>query len=208
MATGNYQHQRAVGLFSSRHEAETALHRLRDSGFDMDKVSVVTRTSDADPTKTNGGKDKADQIAGGAGAGATAGAATGGLMGLIGSLGVLAIPGIGPAAEVGIILANTLLGGGIGAAGGGLVGALIGWGVPEDQANYYNDRVTQHGDHLILVEGTEQDIRNAHAVLNNYGIRDWNIYGSTTAQAATGSNTTAYPHSTGAPYSGSTRTTY
>ncbi|MBD0336656.1 MAG: hypothetical protein ICV62_14300 [Cyanobacteria bacterium Co-bin13] len=184
MATGNYQHQHAVGLFSSRREAETALHQLRDAGFNMDKISVVTRNEGGNGSHS--GSDKGDQIAGGAGAGATAGAATGGLMGLIGSLGVLAIPGIGPVAEVGIILANTLLGGGIGAAGGGLIGALVGWGVPEDQANYYNDRVTQHGDHLILVEGNEQDMRNAQSVLNNYGIRDWNIYGSTGAQTAAG----------------------
>ncbi|MBD2260758.1 hypothetical protein [Pseudanabaena sp. FACHB-2040] len=186
MATGNYQYQHAVGLFSSHRDAEIALHQLRDAGFNMDKISVVSRTEGGNGSHNGPNADKSDQIAGGAGAGATAGAATGGLMGLIGSLGVLAIPGIGPAAEVGIILANTLLGGGIGAAGGGLIGALVGWGVPEDQANYYNDRVTQHGDYLILVEGTEQDMRNAQSVLSNYGIRDWNIYGSAGAQTAAG----------------------
>lgn len=185
MATSSYQFQHAVGLFSSRREAETALHQLRDAGFNMDKVSVVSRNEDGNPQRINAKpQSKDEQIAGGAGAGATAGAATGGIMGLIGSLGVLAIPGIGPAAEVGIILANTLLGSGIGAAGGGLVGALIGWGVPEDQANYYNNQVTQHGSYLIMVEGTEQDIRNAQSVLNSNGIRDWNVYGSNTTTAA------------------------
>ena len=44
-----------------------------------------------------------------------AGAVTGGAIGLIGSLGVLAIPGVGAAAEVGFLLGNTLMGSGIGA---------------------------------------------------------------------------------------------
>lgn len=169
---------RAVGLFSNRRDAEAALHRLRDIGFDMNRVSVVTRheedgnIAEADVEQTTG-----DQVKGGAGAGAVAGTTAGGLIGLVGSLGVLAIPGVGPAAELGLILANTLVGGGIGAVGGGLVGALIGWGLPEDQAQYYNTRVYEHGDYLILMEGTEQEIRNAEALLNDYKVRDLHLFG-------------------------------
>jgi len=178
------EYRRAVGLFSSRREAEAALHRLRDTGFDMDHISIVAKSgeglrdlggNDYDPSKSD-----AEQAKGGAGAGATAGAVTGGAIGLIGSLGVLAIPGVGAAAEVGFLLGNTLLGSGIGAAGGGLVGALIGWGVPEERANYYNDRVYNENDYLVMVEGTEAEIRAAEAVLQEGGIRDWGVYGSTT----------------------------
>ena len=177
MAINELRH--AVGIFPTRQDAELALRELRDAEFNMDKVSVIAR-------ETGGGqefggaevrKSPEEQAAGGAGAGATAGAATGGVLGLIGGLGVLAIPGIGPAAEVGIVLANTLLGSGIGAAGGGLVGALIGWGVPEDQAQYYDERVAA-GEYVILVEGTEAEIRSAEAVLNNRGIRGWGVYGA------------------------------
>jgi len=169
--------RRAVGLFANRQDAETALSRLRDSGFNMDKVSVVARNSDTqDVAGKRVDQDKDEQVKGGAGAGAVAGATTGGLIGLIGSLGVLAIPGVGPVAEVGIVLANTLLGSGIGAAGGGLVGALIGWGVPEEQANYYNTRLNEHGHYLIMVEGTQRDIQTAESILGNHGIQDWNTY--------------------------------
>lgn len=180
-------HRRAVGLFSTRQEAEQAMHRLRDTGFHMDRISIVAKageglrdlTSDNDNYDPN--KPKSEQAKGGAGAGAKAGAVTGGAIGLIGSLGILAIPGVGPVAEVGFLLANTLLGGGIGAASGGLLGALIGWGVPEDRANYYNDRVYNNDDYLVLVEGSEQDIQAAESVLSENGIRDWSIYGSTAA---------------------------
>ncbi|MBD2109341.1 general stress protein [Nodosilinea sp. FACHB-13] len=186
------RHSRAVGLFSTRQEAEQALHQLRDSGFQMDRVSVVAKSGeglndlttdgDFDPDKT-----KAEQTQDGAGAGATAGAVTGGAVGLIGSLGVLAIPGVGPLAGAGILLANTLLGSGIGAASGGLLGGLIGWGVPEDRANYYNDRVYNNDDYLVLVEGSEQEIQAAESVLSQNGIRDWGVYGATGSPVYTGS---------------------
>ncbi|MBD2001237.1 hypothetical protein H6G00_32370 [Leptolyngbya sp. FACHB-541] len=171
------QYGRAIGVFSSRQDAEMALQELRDAGFNMDRVSIIARNakgkdqiSDADMNP------KEEQVKGGAGAGAVAGSATGGLLGLIGGLGVLAIPGVGPAAEVGIVLANTLLGSGIGAAGGGLAGALIGWGVPEERAQYYGDRLEQ-GDYVLVLEGSSDDVRTAEAILNNRGIRDWDFYG-------------------------------
>lgn len=172
--------KRAVGLFSTRGEAEAALHRLKDSGFNMDHVSVVAKNDDGLQEIANGDtqKDKGEQAKGGAGAGATAGAVTGGALGLVGSLGILAIPGVGPVAELGVLLANTLLGGGIGAAGGGLIGALIGWGVPEDDANYYNNRVFEHNDYLLLVEGSEAEVRSAETIVREHGIRDWNLYGT------------------------------
>jgi len=170
------QYGRAIGVFSSRQDAEMALRELRDAGFNMDRVSVIARdekgknqVSDADMNP------KEEQVKGGAGAGAVAGSATGGLLGLIGGLGVLAIPGVGVAAEVGIVLANTLLGSGIGAAGGGLVGALVGWGVPEDRARHYGDRLDQ-GDYVLILEGSSEDVHTAEAILNNRGIRDWGFY--------------------------------
>ncbi len=49
------QHKRAVGVFPRRHDAEHALHELRDSGFPMDRVSVVVRDADRSqpPRPTN-----------------------------------------------------------------------------------------------------------------------------------------------------------
>jgi uncharacterized membrane protein len=88
---------------------------------------------------------------------------------------VLAIPGVGVAAEVGFLLANTLLGGVIGAATGALAGALIGWGVPEDKAKYYDERVSQ-GDYLVVVQGTAEEILRAEAIIEHRGVRDWGIY--------------------------------
>ncbi len=179
MAIGRTQH--AVGIFSNRQDAEYALSELRDAGFDMNKVSVIVKN--ADPNESLGGADvsdsKGEQIAGGTKAGATTGAVTGGVIALVGSLGVLALPGVGAAAEVGILLANTLLGGAIGAATGALAGALIGWGVPEERAKYYEQRVSG-GDYLVVVQGTAEEILRAEAILDNRGVLDWGIYDAPT----------------------------
>lgn len=185
MAIGRIQH--AVGIFSSRRDAEYALTELRDAGFNMNQISVIVQN--ADPNDRIGGADvsdtKGEQISGGASAGATAGAATGGIIGLVGSLGVLAIPGVGPAAEVGILLANTLIGGAIGAVSGALAGALIGWGVPEERASYYDQRVAG-GDYLVVVEGTAEEILRAEEILDRRGVLDWGIYDAPTATTGSG----------------------
>src|SRR5919199_3715421 len=175
MALGKIQH--AIGVFSNRRDAESALTELRDAGFNMDRVSVIVTNADRDDQigGANVTDRKGDQIEGGAASGATTGAVAGSIIGLVGSLGVLAIPGVGVATEVGVLLGNALIGGAIGAAGGAIVGALIGWGVPEDRAKYYDDRVSQ-GDYLIILEGTAEEILRAEAILDNRGVLDWGIY--------------------------------
>lgn len=180
------EQRHAVGTFATREDAELALQELRGAGFDMDRVSVIAQN--VEPRESMGGaevKSPSEQAKGGAAAGATTGAATGGLIGLIGGLGVIALPGVGAVAELGVVLANTLLGGGIGAAGGGLVGALIGWGVPEERAKYYNEMLEQ-GKYVILVEGTEAEINGAEAILTNRRIKDWSIYAAPTYYPNTG----------------------
>jgi len=175
-----YRRKRAVGAFTSRHDAETALNQLRESGFPMDNVNVVSKNANRDDNiagadvKKNIG-NKADE---GAAAGALTGGAIGGIGGLLVGLGALAIPGIGPimlAGATATTIATTLSGGAIGAAAGSLVGALVGLGIPEERAKVYNDRLSR-GDYLIFVDGTEDEIRRAESVLHHRGIQEWGIY--------------------------------
>ncbi|MGF1492874.1 MAG: hypothetical protein ACFBSC_10565 [Microcoleaceae cyanobacterium] len=179
MNTSETKH--AIGTFLARRDAEHALRELRDIGFDMDKISIVSRNAASEEPMTDVEvKTPGEQAKGGAAAGAAAGATTGGIMGLIGGLGILAIPGVGPVAELGVVLANTLLGSGIGAAGGGMVGALIGWGVPEDRARYYDQMIAQ-GRYILLMEGTQTEVDRAEEVLRYRNIQDWGIYNATPA---------------------------
>ena len=177
---GVERQKRAVGVFSSRREAETALHELRASGFSMDKVNVVSKNAEREGEIA--GVDVNDRTGNKADEGATAGAVTGGALGGLGGLlvglGALAIPGIGPvmlAGAAATAVATALSGGAIGAAAGGLVGALAGLGIPEERANVYNDRLSS-GDYLVFVDGTETEIQRAEAILSHRGIQDWGVY--------------------------------
>ena len=96
MALG--QHKRAVGAFSNYRDTELALMELQSTGFPMNKVSVVGENLDRSEiagASTGTGKGTDDKVGGGVKAGATAGVVTGGLIGLLGSIGALAIPGVG-----------------------------------------------------------------------------------------------------------------
>lgn len=76
-------------------------------------------------------------------------------------------------------LATTAAGGIMGAAAGSLIGALVGLGIPEEKARVYNERVTR-GEYLVIVEGSEDDILRAEAILSNHGIQEWDTFDAST----------------------------
>ena len=205
MVTG--RQRRAIGVFSNRRDAENALTEQKNSGFPMDKVSVIAR--DADRNDNLGGADMSDRVGNkadeGAATGAVTGGAVGGLGGLLVGLGALAIPGIGPVMLAGAgatALATAVTGGAIGAAAGGLLGALVGLGIPEERARVYNDRVSR-GDYLVMVDGTDNDIRHAESIYSNRGIQDWEIYdapGADTTRSDYGATSTSVVDTTRSDY--------
>ena len=208
MAVAVGRNRRAIGTFPNRSAAEQALHELRDSGFPMDRVSVIAKDSDRNETiagadvrdRTGTVRDRGDvrdrddnKADDGAKVGALSGGALGGLTGLLVGIGALAIPGIGPimlAGAAATALATTAAGGAIGAAAGSLLGGLVGLGVPEERARVYNDRVSA-GDYLVIVDGTDAEIARAEAILNHRNIQDWGVYDVPAAEAA--SRTQAKP---------------
>lgn len=180
--------KRAVGAFSSYSQAEAALHELQEHGFSMQHVSIVGRNPDDHQAVGSESRDllgegpkqaaQDTQTDEGAKTGAMAGSAIGGLTGLLVGLGALAIPGVGPVVVGGAVataLATTLTGGAVGAAAGGLVGGLVGLGIPEDRATAYQDRIAQ-GEYLVMIEGNEEQIQRAEAILHSRGIADWGVF--------------------------------
>ena len=169
------QDKHAIGVFSSSNIAEQALKELRDTGFPMNKISVLTKNSTGDEKLSSEDKSEPNFTRSeGVASGATAGAATGGLLALAGGIAALLVPGIGLALAAESVL-TILLGSAAVAAAGGLIGALEGWYIPEKQAKFYNDRVSQ-GDYLVTLEGTESEIRFAEKILSRWGIQEWQIF--------------------------------
>ncbi|MDY3559752.1 YsnF/AvaK domain-containing protein [Gemmata sp. JC673] len=140
------KHTATVGVFESKGRAEQAIEDLKAAGFDEGKIGLVYKNESGE-TVTDGaaGDTYAEE---GAVAGAAVGAGAMALGSLAVSLGV--IPVIGPVLAVGP-LAAALLSAGAGAAAGGIAGALVGWGVPEEDAEYYQNEV-QSGRYLVTVE--------------------------------------------------------
>lgn len=176
-------HQRAVGVFSSRQKAEQALNELKASGFPMDKVSIIAKQADEDDQLS--GAQMSDHIgdqkvrtATGVVADAVSGSTWGTV--LVG-LSSLVLPGVGPilaAGSLGVGLVTGVAGSAIGAvAAGGLVNALTDLGIPEAQARAYSDHL-HRAEYLVILEGTNDEIRRAEAIFSDQGIQDWGVYNS------------------------------
>jgi uncharacterized membrane protein len=153
-----------VGVFNNRTDAERAIEALGKAGFRNDQIGVVTRDEQGKTVVQKKGETEAKNVGTGATAGAIAGAGIGGLIGL----GVLSgvIPVIGPAiaaGTLGTILSNAAGG----AAIAGLSGALIGWGVPEEHAKYYEGEL--HAGRVIVTVQTADRGDSARVILDKFG---------------------------------------
>jgi hypothetical protein len=184
--------RRAIGVFTTRVEAEHALNALSDSGFLMGQVSVIAR--DGDRQDDIAGVDVQENLGNKADDGAKAGAVTGGVVGggtgLLVGLGTLAIPGIGPvllAGAAATALATTLAGGAIGAAAGSIAGALVGLGIPEERAKVYGDRM-HSGGYLVIIDGTASEVVSAQTILSSRGIQEFGIYDAPNAASLGNAN--------------------
>jgi hypothetical protein len=80
---------------------------------------------------------------------------------------VLAIPGIGPILAVGPLAAG-IMGAGLGAAAGGIAGALKSHGVPEAEAAKYSSAV-QRGGVLVSVHAHDTEVDQAADILEESG---------------------------------------
>lgn len=162
-----------VGVFENHADAERALNELRAAGFSDAHIGVA-RKHEGDPVL--GGEVEGSEVGAGAAAGAVAGLGLGALAGL----GVLSgmIPVIGPAiagGTLGVILSNAAAGAGV----AGLVGALVGAGIPEHEAAYYHDEVAA-GRTILTVDAGNRNL-DARAILRRCGAYDASDRTSTTA---------------------------
>ncbi len=136
-----------VGLFPDPDSAEHGVRALNSAGFGRDVIGIAMRerTAEGELVHDTGGS----RAAHGAIKGAVGGGILGGVVGLLVGVGALVIPGVGPVVAGGA-LATALGIAGIGAASGGLGGALIGMGIPEHEARRFG-RGFEQGGALITV---------------------------------------------------------
>ena len=147
----------ASAVFDSEAEADRAVRDLRDAGVPDSALSIIAQHEGKTMT-TSGDGDVVDAGEGNMLRGLLGGGALG--AGL--AVAALAIPGVGPLVAAGAIAASATpaamaVGAAVGAAAGGLAESLQKHGVTDDDATYYNDRMTGGGT-LVAVDETATGI--------------------------------------------------
>ncbi|VTR95117.1 Uncharacterized protein OS=Singulisphaera acidiphila (strain ATCC BAA-1392 / DSM 18658 / VKM B-2454 / MOB10) GN=Sinac_4599 PE=4 SV=1 [Gemmata massiliana] len=146
-----------VGVFSTREAADRAIEELKSAGYEDKQIGLVAQDASGKTVKRDGSGARDTNAAEGAAIGAVAGGGALALGSLAVSFGV--IPVIGPILAMGPLAAALVSAAG-GAAAAGVAGALIGWGIPEDDAKFYEGQV-QAGKYLVTVEcGQGEDARD------------------------------------------------
>ena len=149
----------AIAIFDDRIQAQRAIAELNRAGFTEKEIGVTARDmGEADGGVTDGGKKTHAKE------GAIAGVAAGAGVGALWGLGILAgvLPGIGTAIAGGT-LAAILSSAAAGAATAGVAGTLIGLGIPEDEAKYY-DQEFRAGRVVVTVDAGSR-YQEAQAIL-------------------------------------------
>jgi hypothetical protein len=139
-------HALLVGVFDDRLAAEEAVSDLEDAGFTKDDIGFALRGDDV----TRGGT-----VTDAMGTKDDTGAAA-----------AILIPGVGPVLAAGILASSV----GFGAAGvavGGILGAMIGAGLSEEEAKYYEQEL-KSGRAIVTVRPGERDAQAA-AILRRHG---------------------------------------
>lgn len=154
-----------AGVFYDSVEAQDALAELRAHGFTNDQIGVARRGGEVDSEVHNLEEGYTSE---GAAAGVAAGAGLGALWGV----GIIAgvMPVLGPALAGGT-LAIILSSAAAGAAAAGLTGALIGMGIPKEEAEFYETEF--HAGRIIVTvqalgrEAEASEILLRHGAFNH-----------------------------------------
>ncbi len=159
MITNNIKKNNAVvAIYKSHTEAEAAVKELQQSGFDMNKLSIVGRDSHTDE-QVIGYYNTGDRMK----HWGKLGAFWGGIWGLLFGSAFFLIPGVGPLLVAGPLVAwivggleGAVILGGLSALGAG----LYSMGIPKDSVLNYETAV-KSGKYVLIAHGS--DVETVHA---------------------------------------------
>lgn len=143
--------QMALALFPTVDQAEQAVLLLKENDFSRESINILAHE---DAVKSLMHDRRPETTKESATAGAVGGSAVGGLIGLVAGASTAVVMGLGTVLTGGalaVALGITAAGAGIGASYGGLLGALMGWGVSEGDVQHFVEGV-RDGSILVAVE--------------------------------------------------------
>jgi len=162
-----------VAVFAQHSGAENAVKELKDSRFDVKRLSIVGSDyhSNEDVVGFYNIGDRMKYWG-------KQGAFWGGLWGMLFGAAFLVIPGIGPIIAAGPIVAwiigaleGAVMVGGISALGAG----LFSLGIPKDSVVKYETSI-KAGKFLLIAHGTADEVQQARNVLQSTGAEEINVH--------------------------------
>jgi len=169
--------KKVIGYFQDSNQAAQAANELKEKGFK--EISILGNESGG-KEGSNDSKGKGDDGMGwgNLSSGTKTGGAIGGVAGLalgtgaLGALGAAAllIPGIGPIVAMGPLAA--VLGG---AVTGGVAGALVDYGIPQDRSDFYETKIKE-GNTVMILKANEDKTDTVATILRNHGAKDVRVH--------------------------------
>lgn len=150
-----------TGLFKDKESAELAYRSASQSGYNSNEINVIM--SEETREKYYGKNatletEVGNKAAEGGAIGAAVGSTVGAIAAAIAAAGtVLVLPGLG--LIVAGPIAAAIAGAGAGGVTAGIVGALIGWGIPEDRLEEYESGLEEGGIVIGVKPRSEDDAR-------------------------------------------------
>jgi hypothetical protein len=148
------------GLFPDRDSAERAYRSVSDRGYDTKDVHLAMSEDTRKRHFTNGPVETelGNKAAEGAGVGGAIGGTVGAIAAAVAAVGTsIVIPGLG------IVIAGpaaaAIAGAGAGAAAGGIIGALVGWGMPEERVKHYEEGIKNGGIVMGVKSRSDEDAK-------------------------------------------------
>lgn len=168
-----------IAIYDKHDQAEEAIKQLQKSGFDMKKLSIVSK-----------GYETENRVIGYYNAGdrmkhwGKFGAFWGGIWGLLVGAAFLIIPGIGP-----VLLAGPLVAAIVGALEGAVVvgglsvigAALYGLGIPKNSVIRYESALKAN-KFLVAAQGTQEEVAKARDILKTTNASEVAVHSAGEAQ--------------------------
>lgn len=158
--------KRIIGYFRDNNKAQEALQELKGKGFN--EISILGNEKE-NQAGNQGGKNNSSW-AGNLTSGTMTGGALGGLAGLAMGAGALFIPGIGPILALGPLAAT--LGG---AVTGGIAGALVDYGIPQDRSDFYETKIKE-GNTVMILKADESKTNEIAQILRAHDAQDVRVH--------------------------------
>ncbi len=152
-----------IGIYDTHDLAVEAIQELKDGGYPVKQLSIMgkahTEVVDGEMHIMPKNPIKATSLGVGTVLGTT--------LGVLAGVGVFAIPGLGFLYGAGAVV-GAIAGFDFGLIGGGIASAMATVGVKDENLKKYHDALDA-GKFVVIAHGTEDDLKKAHAILDEHG---------------------------------------